>query len=103
MIPGEARIRYDLMDLSTVKSEEHRKALVTNAILFFMARNRGRQTVEGFLAGWYAKMLREPIFGQQTDNNAQDVIAMMVEFIEASREDLDALLDRILVREVEKK
>ena len=103
MIPGEARIRYDLMDLSTVKSEEHRKALVTNAILFFMARNRGRQTVEGFLAGWYAKMLREPIFGQQTDHNAQNVIAMMVEFIEASREDLDALLDRILVREVEKK
>jgi hypothetical protein len=48
-------------------------------------------------------MLREPIFGQQTDNNAQDVISMMVEFIEASREDLDALLDRILVREVEKK
>jgi len=97
MLP-EGKARYDFLDISTVRDHERRKALVSTAILFLMARNKGRQTVEGFLAALYLKWLKEPIFGGQTDSNAREQITTFATYIEASQEEIDALLERIFVK-----
>ncbi|MEK9152052.1 MAG: hypothetical protein AAB692_01670, partial [Patescibacteria group bacterium] len=64
---ADDRKAYDFVDLSAIPTHEHRTGITGNALLFFIARNRGLQTVETFLMSLYEKWLTEPIFGANTD------------------------------------
>lgn len=73
----EADMALNFIDFSDIKSAAHRNGLVGNTILFCMARNAGKQAVQIFLAGLYAKWLANPIFGQNTPAFAKDRIGAM--------------------------
>lgn len=73
-VVDESDMALNFIDFSDIKSSVHRQGLVGNAILFCMARNAGKQAVQIFLAGLYAKWLKNPIFGQNTAAFAKDRI-----------------------------
>lgn len=91
-----ARLEYDLIDLSAIKSLEHRMAITGNALLFLIARQRGLQTVGMFLMTLYEKWLSEPIFGQETDLNAREGVRRFLKYIEADKAEIAKLEDRII-------
>lgn len=94
---AEDRVQWDLINLSNVKSDEHRLPLTLNAFLFFLARNLGTQVVTVFLMGLYEKWLNEPIFGQQTDTKARDQIGQFLSWLEVDPEVRQEIEERIFV------
>jgi len=92
------RVPFDLIDLSSIKEFAHRAAITGNALLFLIARNTGMQGVELFLSFLYEKWLKEPIFGNETDQRAQDMIQRFGKYIERPQKEIDALMKKILVK-----
>ena len=72
-------VALNFIDLSKIKSAAHRNGIVGNAIMFIIARNTGPQGVMAFLATLYAKWLKNPIFGEETDALAKTRIRSMAE------------------------
>jgi len=64
-------VARNFIDLSSIKEATHRNGIVANAVLFCMARNAGKQSIQMFLAALYAKWLSSPIFGVRTDDMAK--------------------------------
>jgi hypothetical protein len=94
----EERVPFDLIDLSSIKEFAHRAAITGNALLFLIARNTGMQGIELFLSFLYEKWLQEPIFGDDTDQRAQDMIRRFGKYIEKDASEVDTLLNKILVK-----
>jgi len=94
----EDRIPFDLIDLSSIKEFAHRAAITGNALLFLIARNTGMQGVELFLSFLYEKWLHEPIFGDDTDQRAQDMIRRFGKYVEKPQKEIDAIMGKILVK-----
>ncbi len=94
-ILDKKRLPFDLIDLSSIKSHEHRCGITGNAILFLIARHQGNQTVEAFLMTLYEKWLKEPIFGANTDMNAREAIRRFGKYVEAPQEDIQKMLDKV--------
>jgi hypothetical protein len=90
------RLTYDLIDLSSIYEDDHRRAIVSNALLFLIARKTGMQTLELFLSFLYEKWLEEHIFGKDSDNRAKEMIKRFGKFIEAPEEDIEKLMQKIL-------
>jgi len=77
------RLKFDLMDLATGKlTHEERCRLVTNALLLFVARNRGEQTVSTFLMILVEKWLAEPQYGSDTLSRARRQIEDFCQYLE---------------------
>jgi len=91
------RLLYDLIDLSSISEEIHRKAIVSNALLFLIARKTGLQTIELFLSFLYEKWIEEHIFGKDTDKRAREMIERFGKYIEADSNIVEALMKKILV------
>lgn len=72
-------VALNFIDLSKIKSAAHRNGIVGNAIMFVIARNTGPQGVMAFLATLYAKWLKNPIFGEETDVLAKTRIRSLAE------------------------
>ncbi|MFA5854140.1 MAG: hypothetical protein WC866_03555 [Patescibacteria group bacterium] len=89
------RVAYDLIDLSAIRSDDHRMRITGNALLFLIARNRGPQTVERFLMALFEKWLSEPIFGANTELNAKEAVRRFGKYLEISEDEREALMDRI--------
>lgn len=90
----EERVPFDLIDLSSVPEESHRRALTGNALLFLMSRKTGAQTIELFLSFLYEKWLEEALFGKETDIRAREMIKRFGKFVEASN--FEPVLEKIL-------
>lgn len=84
----EDRRFLDLVDLSAIETLEHRLGIVPNAVLFLMARNLGPQATINFLKLLYEKWLRDPVFGHNTDLQAQEAIIRFFKYIEGNNEEL---------------
>jgi hypothetical protein len=89
------RLAYDLIALSEIRSDEHRKRITANALLFLIARSNGVQNVQTFLMALYEKWIAEPIFGTKTDMNARLAIARFVKYLELDDTEKQALMARI--------
>ncbi len=89
------RLPYDLIDLSSIQTHEHRCGITGNALLFLIARHQGNQTVEAFLMTLYEKWLKEPIFGANTDMNAREAIRRFGKYVEASPEAVAQMIDKV--------
>jgi len=85
----------DLIDLSEVRSQQHRLGIVGNAILFAMAKNRGTEYAENFLSALYEKWLDEPIFGANTDLSAKTGISRFVKFLGLTEDEEKKMESRI--------
>lgn len=94
LLPPE-RVAYDLLDLSEISDNNHRKAITGNALLFLIARNRGMQAVSAFLMALYEKWLKEPIFGQASTLKAKEAVRRFLQFLEISDDEREKLADRI--------
>jgi hypothetical protein len=94
----EERVAYDLVDLSSIKETGHRAAITGNALLFLIARNTGMQGIELFLSFLYEKWLKEPIFGDETDSRAQDMIRRFGKYIEQPQTKVSKLMEKILAK-----
>ncbi|MBI5654576.1 hypothetical protein HZC53_02925 [Candidatus Uhrbacteria bacterium] len=94
-ILDKKRLPFDLIDLSAIKSHEHRCGITGNSLLFLIARHQGVQTVEAFLMTLYEKWLAEPIFGANTDTSAREAIRRFGKYVEAPEEDVQKMLDKI--------
>jgi hypothetical protein len=93
---AEERRHWDIIDLSEVKSPEHRLGIVGNAILFLMARSLGDQAAEMFLAFLYEKWLSDPIFGSNSDLMAREAICRFFKYLEGvDASEHDALAQKI--------
>ena len=90
-----ARLAWDLIDLSSIKEVEHRRAITGNALLFLVARRRGLQAVELFLSFLYEKWLADPIFGSQTDRRAREMIERFGKYLEIEPDKLAALMNKV--------
>lgn len=90
------RLPYDLFDLSSIQEDVHRKAIVSNALLFLIARKTGMQTLELFLSFLYEKWIEEHIFGKDSDNRAREMIERFGKFIEAPEDEIEKLMQKIL-------
>ena len=71
--------------------------LVTNALLLFVARNRGLQTVTMFLMILVEKWLAEPQYGSETLPRAKRQIADFCQYLEIDETKKADLLERIFV------
>ena len=89
------RRAWDLLDLSEIRSQEHRLAISLNSLLFLMARNMGEQVARVFLMSLYEKWLREPIFGQDTDLRAREAIRRFMKFLEITPEARTEMEERL--------
>lgn len=90
------RLQYDLMDLATGRlSHDERCRLVTNAVLLFIARNRGVQSVSTFLMLLVEKWLAEPQYGSDTLRRAKGQIKDFVQYLEIDDKKKDELLKQI--------
>lgn len=93
---AEDRLKFDLMDLATGKlTHEERCRLVTNALLLFVARNRGFQTVSTFLMILLEKWLAEPQYGSETLPRARRQITDFCQYLEVSEDKKAELLRQI--------
>jgi hypothetical protein len=93
---AENRLQYDLMDLATGRlTHEERCRLVTNALLLFVARNRGFQTVSTFLMILLEKWLAEPQYGSDTLRRARAQIEDFCQYLEVSDKKKAELLKQI--------
>jgi hypothetical protein len=95
----DARVALDHLDLSHVKSPSHRLQLVSNALLFLVARHQGMQSVEMFLSALYEKWLADPVFGMASDTKARGQIHSFGEYLEAPQEQIEAMMQRIFGEE----
>lgn len=91
-ITDKKRLPFDLIDLSTIPSHEHRCGIVGNALLFLIARHQGNQTVQAFLMTLYEKWLKEPIFGANTDMNAREAIRRFGKYLEAPEDEIQKMI-----------
>ena len=90
------RLKFDLLDLATGKlTHDERCRLVTNAVLLFVARNRGFQTVSTFLMILLEKWLAEPQYGSDTLSRARRQIEDFCEYLEVSNDKKADLLKQI--------
>ncbi len=89
------RWRYDLLDLATGLSHDERCRLVTNALLFFIARQSGAQTVEGFLMTLVEKWMQDPQYGANTARNARRQITAFAEYLEIDEPARKKLLEKV--------
>jgi hypothetical protein len=90
------RVRFDLMDLSTGRlTHEERCRLVPNAILLFLARNRGKQATLLFLSTLFQKWLENPQYGSDTERRARLQISDFAQYLENSKEERVDLLKRV--------
>lgn len=64
-------VARNFIDLSEIRTAAHRNGIVANAVLFVMARNNGKQSIQVFLASLYSKWLAVPVFGDRTDEMAK--------------------------------
>lgn len=93
---SEDRLRWDLLNLATGRlTHEERCRLVPNSILFLLARNRGKQTVEMFLMTLYEKWLTNPQYGSETEKRAQLQIGDFSRYLEIEEAEREVLLKRI--------
>jgi hypothetical protein len=90
------RVAFDLIDLSSIDEEEHRAAVTANALLFLIARKTGLQGVKMFLSFLYEKWLSDPIFGDNTDMRARDMIKRFGKFLEFEKPDIDEMIKKII-------
>lgn len=93
---SEERVGFDLVDLSSIKEEYHRKAISGNALLFLIARHRGLQALTMFLGMLYEKWLGDPVFGKDTDKRAQDMIKRFCKYLEAPADKIEELLKTVI-------
>ncbi len=90
------RLQYDLMDLATGRlTHEERCRLVTNAVLFFIARNSGFQGVQLFLMMLFEKWLADPQYGSDTERRAREQIKDFAQYLEESPKKVQELLDQV--------
>ena len=68
---------------------------MTNALLLFIARNRGLQTVSTFLMVLLEKWLAEPQYGSDTLPRARRQIEDFVQYVEADADKKAALLKQV--------
>jgi hypothetical protein len=90
------RLLFDLLDLSSIQEDNHRKAIVANALLFLISRKTGMQTIELFLSFLYEKWLEEHIFGKDSDSRAKEMIERFGKFIEGTESDVNGLMKKVL-------
>jgi|WetSurMetagenome_2_1015567.scaffolds.fasta_scaffold77962_2 hypothetical protein len=91
------RVGFDLMDLSKIPEETHRKAIAGNSLLFLIARKTGLQTLELFLSFLYEKWLEEPIFGKSSDTRAKEMIERFGKYIEADEQKVMEILNKVII------
>lgn len=93
------RRQFDLMNLATSGriNHEERCRLVTNAVLFLIARNRGTQSVEGFLMNLLEKWTTpdEIRYGSDSVARAMEQVAQFTPYLEISVANIRRLLDRV--------
>jgi len=82
------RVDMDFLNMRFIRDMEHRLGMISNAMLFLMARNQGTQVAKTFLSFLYEKWLSNPVFGQDTDLRARDAIKQFFQFIEGMTPDL---------------
>lgn len=82
------RVALDLLDLSAIRSTEHRLGIIPNAAMFLMARNDGMQSAKTFLKLLYEKWLRTSLFGQESDLRAREAIARFFPYVEGMTPEL---------------
>jgi hypothetical protein len=93
---AEERIRFDLMDLATGGlTHTERCRLVPNAILFFLARNRGGQGVLLFLSTLFQKWLEDPQYGSDTERRARLQISDFARYLEITEGEREELLKKV--------
>jgi hypothetical protein len=89
------RQQFDLMDLATGQlTHEERCRLIPNALLFLMARNRGKQAVQLFTLTVVEKWLAEPQYGSDTLRRAKKQIQDFCMYLDWDRADVEDLLQR---------
>ncbi len=90
------RLQYDLLDLATGRlTHDERCRLVTNALLLFIARNRGHQSVSTFLMALVEKWLAEPQYGSETLPRAKRQIEDFAQYLEISEGKRTELLEQV--------
>lgn len=92
-------VARNFIDLSEIRTAAHRNGIVANAVLFCMARNAGKQSIQIFLASLYSKWLADPVFGSETDVMAQKRIRAFAELYlpgVLTGEEIQAILADIL-------
>lgn len=94
------RVAFDLIDLSNIREEYLRQGITGNAILFLIARQLGRQGVELFLSALYEKWLSEPIFGQDTDRRAREMIQRFSKYLEYPKDEVAEILHKVIPENV---
>lgn len=93
---AKERLQFDLMDLATGKlTHDERCRLVTNALLLFVARNRGLQAVTTFLMLLVEKWLAEPQYGSETLPRARRQINDFCQYLDISEDKKKDLLEKI--------
>jgi len=70
-VSDSVEVARNFIDLSEIREASHRNGIVANAVLFCMARNAGKQSIQVFLAALYSKWLSNPVFGTRTDEMAR--------------------------------
>lgn len=97
---AENRVQWDLLNLATGNlTHEERCRLVPNSILFLVARNRGRQTVEMFLMTLYEKWLANPQYGSDSERRARLQISDFAQYLEIEANERAELLKRVFGKE----
>jgi hypothetical protein len=86
----------NFINLSYIQESVHRLGIVLNTFLFLVARRRGIQSLEGFLARLYEKWLNDPIFGDQTDSRAKEAIIRFAQFIPGQSSEIIDIMSRVL-------
>jgi hypothetical protein len=97
VLSDEASLNF--IDLSTIPNQQHRNAIVGNALLFIIARDGGPQTVEMFLYSLYSKWLTNPIYGEETVSRANQQIRNFGKYLLGimPQVEIDSMLKRVLV------
>ena len=93
------RVRYDLLDMSEIRSMEHRLGIIPSAALFLMARNDGNQIAQTLLQFLYEKWLSDPIFGQDTDMRAREAIARFFPYVEGMCPQMQGEWEEVIFRD----
>ncbi len=86
----------NFINLSYIKEPIYRLGIVLNTFLFLVARSRGIQALEAFLARLYEKWLSEPVFKDQTDSKAKEAIARFAQFVPGTPNEVVNLVARVL-------
>lgn len=93
---SKERLQFDLMDLATGKlTHDERCRLVTNALLLFIARNRGQQAVTTFIMLLVEKWLAEPQYGSETLPRAKRQIEDFCQYLEITEQKKAELLSQV--------